>query len=269
MTIKNCTDYISSHPSVGSSQALLTCFDENQDSLFDISAGFARSIGPYIFGEAGELLADRIEGAANVQNGALSLPEMIGDIGNLAEKIEDCWKVFSKTKANHPRAFIKKAHVIRSLIGQGVDSVITTLSFTNFLHQQEVFNLSDPSLDGITVAAEGLKVMSSVNGIVDNVFELVEVGQREETNPTEYRIHVNNMTKWKAIWGIVKNIACITGSVLALLGLITGVVCSSWIILGLAIFIFIASIRAFFIEDQLKRYQHHCVMNKIKHNLAN
>ena len=175
MTIKNCVDYIDFHPSVGGSQAILTCFDENQNSLFHISAACVRSAGPYISDDAVELLAERIEGAANIQNGALSLSEMIGDIGNFAEKTEDFCKVFSKTKANHRSAFTKKACAITTLISQEVGSTITTLSFTNFLHQQEVVKLFSPSLDGITLAAEGIKIMSSVNGIIDNVFELVEV----------------------------------------------------------------------------------------------
>ena len=252
MTIKNFVSDPSFHLNVDPSLSILRCLNENQDSIFDISVAFAGTIAPYISGKAGELLAKRIEGASNLRNGALSLPAMIGHIGNLVEKIENCFKVFSKMEASDSRDFTEKADVIRGLIGQGVDSAITTLSFTNFLHEQEVFNLSVPSLGAITVAAEGLKVISSVNGMVDNVMNLIEITSPEKTTSANDRIDVDDMTKWKAIWGIVKNISCITGSVLALLGLITGVVCSSWIILGLAIFTFIASIRIFFIEDQLR-----------------
>lgn len=262
-TIQNCVNYLAGRDSGDPFQVVCRFAREKQDKVFDLTGAFAETIGSVIRSAEGQFVTENLQNACGFANGALSIPAVLGDTGGLIEKIDECREVFMKAKPNDPNAFSKKAHAIRQVFAGGADASITGLSLSMFLHEAEICQLPESTTEGMGIAVDALNITSCVSGIIDSVMDLDEVNKSEAGKRSEYRVKVDEMIKQKSIWEMVKNIASMTGSVLGIIGVITGVVLSSWITLGLAIVVFLGSIITFFTEDQLNRYQHDHVLDRI------
>ncbi len=223
------------------------CFKEKHDKFWGLTGAAAEAFG-----------ASRIADVCGKGENFLGFAQAFSDIGTIVNEVTEL--------CEEEGTAVEKVAQAGKVIGATADGTITGLSllrFTSDMVESESFQGS-----GMQVGIDSANMVSCACSIFDSSLELAAVASRESQPRTDYEVEVDEMTKHKSIWDLVKNIASFTGSALGIIGVITAAVLSSWITLGISVVVFIGAIVSFFIGDQLERFQQEHEIDEIMTSLT-
>lgn len=207
--------------------------------------------------------ASRVVSACDFRSGAANIPQAILDVGSLAEKGSRLVEAFSPDSAGAETVLSERVAAVQQFIGTAADATFTGLAMTKFFHQAGVISSQAASSRSLAISMEAMNIVSSVSGVVDNARAIMEASKLEEVMDTPYVQKTCSLRKQINGWSLAKNIASGLGSVLGIAGIITGIVFSSWIMLGVALIVFVGALVAFCVQDHLERFEKAHVVDRI------